>query len=252
MSCDSAEAVVARHVALQSVRRQNLSERVADQIVSYILANGLRAGDSLPGEREMCQHLGVSRTPLREALRALQLLRVIDVKHGKGAYVGQIDIRSVVHQMFPEPGEDREALLDLLEIREALEMTALRLALPRMTEQHLEMLGRLIASAEEKARAGQAPIDEDVRFHEVFFLASQNRVLISLAQALAQPLRAARERYFGSVGVDPELVRRHRCVYEAVAAGQHELALRYMAEHLQEAVQAMAAILVAPPPESMR
>ncbi|MHB1004718.1 MAG: FadR/GntR family transcriptional regulator [Chloroflexota bacterium] len=237
---------MAKTIPLQTLRRQNLSEHVVDEVIKFIFDNGLREGDALPGEREMCEQLGVSRSPLREGLRALQVAGAVDIRHGKGAFVGHIDIRSAVHHRFPEPGEERESLLDLLEIRATLELAALRLAMPRLTPEHLRQLDQYLSSAAIRVAHGESPVEEDVAFHEVFFIASQNRVLIGLAQALHQPLRRARELYFARVPADKGLIDRHQAVYDALLAGDHDGALKSMSIHLKEATDAMVACIVLP------
>jgi GntR family transcriptional repressor for pyruvate dehydrogenase complex len=232
---------------LAMLRHRTLAQAAADEIVRYMVANSLQEGDPLPSERDMCDRLGVSRTPLREALRALQMLGVITVRPGKGIYVGKIDVRSVVRYLSLELEEDRESLVDLLEVRETLEMMAMRLAVHKLTEQHLDSLRASLEAAERKFAEGLNPADEDVDFHQTIFAASENKVLLRLFDALAQPLMTLRVRYFSGSRRGELALRRHREIYEALAGGHLDRAIERMQTHLRESGQALISIVLEPP-----
>lgn len=101
-------------------------ETTADRIKDYILGAGLRPGDLLPTEAELCEHLGVSRSNVREAIRRLSTLDIVEVRHGHGTFVGHMSldalVESLVFRGVLSPGDDLRALREVVDIRRALDL----------------------------------------------------------------------------------------------------------------------------------
>ncbi|MDN5737049.1 MAG: GntR family transcriptional regulator, partial [Brevibacterium aurantiacum] len=97
----------------------------SDRIKDLILSDGLRPGDLLPTEGELCDRLGVSRSNVREAIRKLSTLDIVDVRHGHGTYVGEMSLDALVEALVfrgvLSPGDDLRALRDVVEVRQALD-----------------------------------------------------------------------------------------------------------------------------------
>lgn len=104
-----------------SSRRATTTSRIKD----FILVEGLHPGDLLPTEAELCERLGVSRSSVREAIRTLSALGIVDVRHGHGTYVGAMSLDALVEMLVfrgvLSPGDDLRALRDVVEVRQALD-----------------------------------------------------------------------------------------------------------------------------------
>lgn len=219
-----------------------------DALSAYVASNGLREGDPLPSERELCRQLGVSRASLREGLRAMQMLGLVDVRAGSGVFVGRSTLTAAVRQIFPRAAATRQHLLDLLEVRETLEMRAMELAAQRLRPEHAEELARTVTEQRRVVEAGGNPVAVDLRFHEILFQAAANQVLLRLYEAIAELLREGREEFYRACWDPAIALSSHAAIAEALALGQGATAVRLMRAHLKESAAAMLAILASQPP----
>jgi GntR family transcriptional regulator, transcriptional repressor for pyruvate dehydrogenase complex len=157
-----------------------LSDRVAEDILETIVARGLKPGDALPAERELGEQFGVSRTVIREAVRALDARGLLEVRVGSRIRVAAVDpqiVRDTVwHFARTTPvGADSIAV-----IRDALDGAAARAAAEHATQQDIDQIGRAIADLE-RGDPGEA----EAGFRRAVLLASHNELLIVLAEAVA-------------------------------------------------------------------
>ncbi|MFB2595375.1 FadR/GntR family transcriptional regulator [Paracoccus sp. p4-l81] len=141
----------------------------AEQIKALILRRGLRPGDSIPTEAELCQELGVSRSSLREAIRTLATLDIVEVRHGHGTVVGQMSLDSLVETLVfrgvLSPGDDLEVLREVVELRSALDLAmADRVVAAHRGRDHPVLAG-LVAQMVELADRGQTFLAADRQFH---------------------------------------------------------------------------------------
>ncbi|MFX0539274.1 FadR/GntR family transcriptional regulator [Ornithinimicrobium sp. Y1847] len=153
----------------RGARRRDRRATTADQIKELILTEGLRPGDALPTETELCERLDVSRSSVREAVRTLTTLDIVEVRHGHGTFVGRMSLDAMVEALVfrgvLSPGDDLQALREVVEIRQALDLSmADRLVEAMQGREHPE-LDQLVEDMVGEAAAGHRFAEADRRFH---------------------------------------------------------------------------------------
>lgn len=214
------------------------TDDVVDGIKRMILDGKLHPGDRLPIEKELAETLGVSRGPLREGIRALSILGVVDTRHGDGMYVTSLDLTRLLAPMgfaVELHGEGRGRHFHA--IRRLLESEAARLAATAITETALDEAKKIL---DEAARiVGKSPLDHeriietDIAFHRIIAAHTGNPVMEALIESLAG--RTVRERLWRSLhdgGVDQRSHEEHVAIWRALNAHDPEGARIRMANHL--------------------
>ncbi|MFF2496435.1 FadR/GntR family transcriptional regulator [Agromyces sp. NPDC058064] len=144
-------------------------DAVTDRIKDLILAEGLRPGDLMPTEADICARLEVSRSSVREAMRMLAALDIVEVRHGHGTYVGQLSLAPLVEGLVFRGVVDQDdsvaALREVVEVREALDLAMAEQVVASLEGTHDPDLTELVATMTEKARRGEAFAAEDFAFH---------------------------------------------------------------------------------------
>lgn len=158
-----------------------------DLLKEYILLRNLGPGDRLPPENELAAELGASRNVVREALRALQALGIVEIKHGLGAYVREATLSSLTSSLafFSRLAvrDGREALYPIAEVREVLEINLLDKVIGLHTDEDWVGLEATVTAMSEAATQGERAPKEDRRFHELLYGPLDNWVLIYLIRA---------------------------------------------------------------------
>src|SRR4051812_47896389 len=155
---------------------------IRDQMKSYILERGLKAGDPLPNEPTLMAQLGVGRHPLREAMKALQAVGIIEIRHGYGTYVGEVTLQSLEDglsfRMSQSMGGDLRDIRNVLEVRRALEVGLADEVVAWFTERGSERLDEIVARMEAKAARGEYFPEEDWAFHLALYEPLGNSLVI--------------------------------------------------------------------------
>ncbi|HEX6285939.1 MAG TPA: FadR/GntR family transcriptional regulator, partial [Acidimicrobiia bacterium] len=212
--------------------RSTLGERIALQILNLIRTEELRPGDQLPPERDLAKLLGVSRPVVREALRALSIMRVVEIRQGAGTFVTSLEPQQLIsHLDFVFP-RDRVALLKLLEARRIIEVGNVRLAAERATETQLIRLEDLVARLETSIHDEQDFRALDIEFHHAICEAADNFLMTQFMKIADTLGEISREETGSSPDVRKELFLSHRSVLDAVRSGDPDRAESAMAEHL--------------------
>ncbi|MEV0171734.1 FadR/GntR family transcriptional regulator [Streptomyces sp. NPDC050803] len=214
------------------------NSRIRRAVVQLILDRRLRPGAPLPTETELMTDLGVSRNSVREALKALQALDIVEIRHGYGTYVGQASLTPLVDGLtfraLAGHDHDTGALAEMLQVREVLEDGLLRRVVATITEAELDRLEEVVDRMGAAGRAG-LPFDElDREFHELLYAPLGNSLVPQLLGAFWTVFR----RVSGTLGHPgrpaPELtVRRHRDIVTALRARDVEGAQHAMAVHFR-------------------
>ncbi len=196
-----------------------LREIVFETLRSAILEGGLKPGERVM-EVQLAEKLGVSRTPVREAIRKLELEGLLVMLPRKGAYVADVSIKDV---------------LNVLEVRASLEGLAASLAAERITEEEIENLKK---NAEEFEKMGKendrdGMILKDTEFHSVLLNASRNDKLLNIVEGLSDQVQRYRVVYFTEYTDAKNIMLEHRAIIEAISERDGEKADRLAQEHIE-------------------
>jgi DNA-binding FadR family transcriptional regulator len=209
--------------------------------VKRMIASGeLGAGDRLPVEKVLAERWGVSRGSLREGVRALAALGVLETRQGDGTYVTRLDPGTLLSPLsFYADLQGSEQSADLLAIRRVLETESAGLAAMRMSEADLQRLEDILSGIDEVLASGEldpeAFIDADAEFHGIIVQAAGNATLASLIQNLSSGmLRARMWRTIAEEDAVEITKQRHRDIYLALRAGDAERASAADSLHLAE------------------
>ena len=222
-----------RHTVWVSEPRVSLTQVAIDEIKDMIVRGELRPGDRLPNEPELAAQLGLSRGSLREAVRALVLLRVLDVRWGDGTYVTSLQPGLLLESLsiFTELNQDT-SLQQILEARRMLESGAAALAAHHASDEELAELERLVDAMADCATV-EAFVENDLEFHRRLALASRNDVVVALLENLSS--RTTRARVWRGItesGANERTVNEHRAIYDALAARRSDVASALVAAHI--------------------
>jgi DNA-binding FadR family transcriptional regulator len=210
-----------------------LTDEAIERIKEMIVSGELRPGDRLPKEADLAERLGLSRNSLREAVRALSLIRVLDVKHGDGTYVTSLQPEVLLDTVgFVIDFHRDDSVLHLLEVRRILEPAATAIAAQKMTDAQLEALGALIEPINAATDLNDL-ISTDLEFHRQIALGSGNPVLASLIESLSAPtLRARVWRGLTQEGAVARTHEQHQAIHQALVAREPELARSWATVHI--------------------
>jgi len=210
-----------------------LTDEAIERIKEMIVSGELRPGDRLPKEADLAERLGLSRNSLREAVRALSLIRVLDVRHGDGTYVTSLQPEVLLDTVgFVIDFHRDDSVLHLLEVRRILEPAATAMAAQKMTDAQLEQLGVLVDSISAAADINDL-IRTDLEFHRQIAVGSGNPVLASLIESLSAPtLRARIWRGLTQEGAVARTHEQHQAIHQALVARQPELARSWATVHI--------------------
>jgi GntR family transcriptional repressor for pyruvate dehydrogenase complex len=226
-----------REIRLERAPRRSLSDTVREQLLAQLRNGSLRPGDRLPGEHELMRMLGVGRSSVREALRGLITLGVVETRPGLGTVIVAGSPRRLA-SLGPGAGVAdllrRRAVLDLLEVRECLEGQAAALAAERATPLDLVAIERHALEIERRVEAGLTYFRPNAAFHAAIAHASHNNFLAESVQQLVGQVRLYRERLMREIpGMPAGDVAEHRATLDAIRDRDPERARAAMVAHIR-------------------
>lgn len=210
-------------------------------IKKMIISGELRAGQRLPAERELAASLGVSRPSMREAIRALTALNIIESRHGDGTYVSSLE-----PELLSEPIDfllqvNADSLVALFEARRELESGIAALAAERATELELAELEDFVKSGHALIDDVEAFIEHDVEFHARIRRAARSPIFASLLSSVETLSLESRRRTAQTEAVRARSLRDHHRLVKVLRARDSNLARQAMLEHLQHAYEGLRA-----------
>lgn len=223
------------------------SATVADLIKQYILDNHLKPGDPMPTESELSSLLGASRSSVREAVKTLSSLDIVDVRHGHGTFVGQLSMTAMVQSLafrgLLSPKDDQHVLSDLVDLRELLESSLAQIFIDGLTPRAQLTLRRLVATMSEKAAMGEEFTNEDRAFHLTLMEASGNALAVQLTGAFWD-VHAIALNQLGEAGDLVRTAEAHGAIVDAIQSADAEAVKQAIRAHYEPVRQRMARALI--------
>lgn len=203
-------------------------------VVFNTLRQAILRGELKPGERlmeiQLANKLGVSRTPIREAIRKLELEGLVLMIPRKGAEVAEITEKS---------------LRDVLEVRRALEELSVQLACEKITKEEIRELERVAKEFQQVVKSSDITeiAEVDVRFHDIIYTATDNQKLIQLLNNLREQMYRYRVEYLKRDGVFPQLIAEHEAIIRHIENNEKEKATEVMCRHIDNQVETVIDVI---------
>jgi DNA-binding FadR family transcriptional regulator len=210
-----------------------LADEAIGKIKEMIVSGALRPGDRLPKEADLAERLGLSRNSLREAVKALSMIRVLDVRQGDGTYVTSLEPHLLLDLLgFVVDFHTDDAVMQFLEVRRLLEPAATALAAQRMSATDVEKLQAVLDELGADPSI-EALVANDLEFHRRIAVGAGNSVLSSLLDGISGPTTRARIwRGLTQEGAAERTREQHQAIVDAIAAHQPELARSWATVHV--------------------
>lgn len=224
-------------ILFEKISTRQIYAEVVDQVLKLLRDGTLKVGDQLPSEAQLTEQLGVSRSSVREALKALEILGVIDSKTGVGRFVRMSaplsDVRSLLDELTGEGNP-----LEILEARKVIEPGVALLAATRRTEDDLQALKAVLLSERQEVDQGKLGLESDLQFHILLGQASKNRVLSDAVRLLMERRRRSFwqplvEEHLDAERLQVSFVDTHWEILACVEAQKAQEASDAMLRHLQ-------------------
>jgi GntR family transcriptional repressor for pyruvate dehydrogenase complex len=233
-------------LAFETVQRGRVHEQVLRQIQEQIATGRLRPGDKLPPERELAKQFRVGRSSVRDAIQALQVMRLVRSRQGGGTTVCEISADSLVAPLSQALAGQRDLVSELLEARKMIEPPLAARAATNATQEEIDRLEEVLRRQAEKTRRGEPVIEEDSEFHYTIAVAARNSVVRRMVDLLMDLLRESRARGIQNRGRLERSLLGHRRVVAAIRRRDPRAAHAAMLQHIREIEQIL--MRVAPGP----
>jgi GntR family transcriptional repressor for pyruvate dehydrogenase complex len=219
-------------VELGPIKSTRIYEEIVRQVKQLISEGRFKSGDRLPPERELAEKFVVSRTSVREALRALESLGLIEIRPGEGTFVREVSIDALIGPLALVMTSQREAIGELFEARRVLEPAIAALAANRATPDEVQEMERILEDQAREIAAGRTGLAQDAAFHAAVGTAAHNRAITRLVHAIMDLLTQSREESINTPGRPSRSHQDHRRIVQAIARRNSDAARQAMLDHL--------------------
>lgn len=222
---------------LSPINRSKTYELVTGQLKETILDGTFPPGSRLPSVKALADRLGVGQAAIREAMNALRVMHLVEIRHGDGTFVASFDQSDIVKRVKHLEVMSKHDIQALIELRISLETGASRYAALRRSEAQLANLRAILEDM--RVGMGQARVGEqaDWAFHYEIAKASHNPYMQLLMETIAEQmqngLKASRLQLYEIAGEEALLITQHQRIYEAIQQGDEDGAAMAMLEHLR-------------------
>ncbi|NJN84088.1 MAG: FadR family transcriptional regulator [Caldilineaceae bacterium] len=224
--------MTASETVFGTFKKQAISEDIVDNLLSLIRERELRPGDKLPPERELAVMMQVSRPSLREALRALSIMNIIEIRQGDGTYVSSLEPGLLMSHLDFVFGLTDSTFLELFEARKVLEPGLVAMAAERVTDEEITQIEECLARSIGHVDDYDAFVLTDVELHERIAKAAGNSILERFTASISQLGHVSRSRTVQIDGVTRQSVQDHAAIVEALKLRDPVRAKQAMLKHL--------------------
>jgi GntR family transcriptional regulator, transcriptional repressor for pyruvate dehydrogenase complex len=219
---------------IEPIKKTRVHEAIADRLRQLILEGTYPAGEALPSERVLAARLGVSRGSVRDALRTLEVLGLLEPRHGQGTFPLELSVERLVTPLSEVLVYRRDLQDELMDVRRMFEPAVARAAASRVTDDDVAELERVIDRQRRKVAAGRSAIGEDTEFHAAMARATHNSVAVRLMATLNDLLMESRKLTLKQRGRPDRSLRGHEAIVSAMRRRDPAAAEQAMHDHIDE------------------
>jgi GntR family transcriptional repressor for pyruvate dehydrogenase complex len=219
---------------VKQVKKSKVYHEIVHQIKDLISRGRIKPGDRLPPERELAELFKSSRNSVRDALRVLEQMGLIESRHGDGTYVRALSPDELTEPLALLLLQSRGQMHELWDVRRLIEPGVAEMAAEHITAEELQDLAAILAVQQEKVEQGLSTLEEDTAFHYGIARATRNTVLLRVLDTIMDLLRESRERSLQQADRPVYSLAGHRRILEALARGDRVAARAESLRHLQE------------------
>lgn len=227
-----------KKTVVRKIERKSVATQVYEQLKHNILKGTWTAGEKIPSENELVNMLGVSRISVREALKQLVSIGLLEARQGEGTFVKQVEADSYMNELLPLMVINRENIIELIKYREIIEVGAVALAAERADKSDILALEENVRTHEKFKDNWERAAQVDLEFHLLIAKASKNPFVIKANSLMKDVFHVVMEQIVEEMGTEHGLFY-HKKLIAAIKARDKELAVSTMREHLVDTEQAM-------------
>src|SRR5258708_5906264 len=217
----------------EAIRKNRVHEEVAKEI-ERLIREKLRPGDKLPAEGELAEMFGVSRSSIRDAIRRLDLMGLVEPRQGAGTVVREISTDVLVSPLSNVIAHKRQLVGELLDFRRMLEPPLAARAAGHASTEDIAEMEEILRRQDKKVRGGELAVEEDSEFHYRIAMASGNSVVLKVLDVVMDLLRETRSRSLQSEGRPRKSLAGHRRIFAAIKRRDAAAAETAMRQHVQD------------------
>lgn len=215
-----------------TLQKDSLSQKIVDRLLLLIKEKQLKPGDRLPPERELSATMGVSRPSLREALRALSIMNIIENRQGSGTYITSLEPERLVEHLDFIIALNDQSFLDLFQARKILEVGLVSLAAQQIKDDELKALKDCLARTAEEIDDPAVFLQCDLEMHQRIIDAARNQILALFMKSINDLNIASRRRTGESRKLREQTLKDHRLILTALEEHSSSRAAQAMRDHL--------------------
>ena len=219
---------------LKAIKKKRVYEDIVKQIHNLIRKGKLKQGDQLPTERELVDTFKVSRASVREAIRYLESMQLVESRQGNGTYVIASSEEALVQPLASTLFLEKDNLMDIFSVRKIIEPQVAQLAAEKATASEINEMEEILQEQAENLAEGLNLTKTDSEFHNLLIQTAKNRVLERLFLAILDLLEQTREKYLQVEGRAQKSLKGHREILSAIKARNPMAARQAMRRHLEE------------------
>jgi GntR family transcriptional regulator, transcriptional repressor for pyruvate dehydrogenase complex len=223
--------------SLRAVEKKRAYEDIVQQIVALIEDGKLKRGDQLPSERDLTDTFKVSRTTVREAIRTLESMKLLQCRQGNGTYVLASSAEALIQPLAAALFNANDDIRDIFYIRKIIEPHVAHLAAENASPQEIEELEKILNDQQVCIERGESVLETNSLFHNHLAGVAKNRVMGRLLLAVIDLLHQAREEYLAEDERNKRAqssLEGHKKILAAIKNGDCDVALKSMLQHLED------------------
>jgi GntR family transcriptional repressor for pyruvate dehydrogenase complex len=219
-------------IGIAPIKSTRIYEEIVRQIKTMIAEGRLKSGDQLPPERDLAEKFVVSRTSVREALRALESLGLVEIRPGEGTFVKEVSVEALIEPLAMVMASQRETIAELFEARRLIEPAIAGLAARRATPDEIQEMARILEEQAKETAAGRTGLVQDSQFHTAIAAAAHNQAIMRVVHAIMDLLTQSREESLSTPGRPERSHQSHRRILDAITRRNPAAAEEAMRAHL--------------------